>query len=106
MRIRVSKKPRCFSFSIRAFAFFLLHRQTGDFLKPAYIKGLRAKMEPLFDKKVRKTAPFQFGTADGIRTHDLWLRRPTLYPAELQPHIFVLKALLLYSIPLGISRKI
>ena len=23
------------------------------------------------------------GGRDGIRTHDLWLRRPTLYPAEL-----------------------
>ena len=28
-----------------------------------------------------------FGTPDGIRTHDLWLRRPTLYPAELLAHI-------------------
>ena len=30
----------------------------------------------------------------GIRTRDLWLRRPTLYPAELQPH---LRKGLLYS---------
>ena len=28
-----------------------------------------------------------FGTPDGIRTHDLWLRRPTLYPAELPAHM-------------------
>ena len=25
----------------------------------------------------------------GIRTHDLWLRRPTLYPAELRARIHV-----------------
>ena len=28
------------------------------------------------------------GRRDAIRTHDLWLRRPTLYPAEL-PALFV-----------------
>ena len=28
-----------------------------------------------------------FGTADGIRTHDLQSRSLALYPAELQPHI-------------------
>ena len=27
-----------------------------------------------------------YGGRDGIRTHDLWLRRPTLYPAELPAH--------------------
>jgi hypothetical protein len=27
-----------------------------------------------------------FGAPGGSRTHDLWLRRPTLYPAELQAH--------------------
>ncbi len=31
--------------------------------------------------------PGQFnGALGGIRTHDLWLRRPTLYPAELRAH--------------------
>ena len=39
-----------------------------------------------------KTEDFQkkilgFGTADGIRTHDLQSRSLALYPAELQPHI-------------------
>ena len=29
----------------------------------------------------------QNGAPGGIRTHDLWLRRPTLYPAELQAPI-------------------
>ena len=27
-----------------------------------------------------------YGAPGGSRTHDLWLRRPTLYPAELQAH--------------------
>jgi hypothetical protein len=27
-----------------------------------------------------------YGAPGGIRTHDLWLRRPTLYPAELRAH--------------------
>jgi hypothetical protein len=26
------------------------------------------------------------GGLGGSRTHDLWLRKPTLYPAELQAH--------------------
>ena len=26
------------------------------------------------------------GTPDRIRTYDLWLRKPTLYPAELRVH--------------------
>ena len=30
-----------------------------------------------------------FGTADGIRTHDLQSRSLALYPAELQPHIYM-----------------
>ena len=28
----------------------------------------------------------EFGAPGEIRTHDLWLRRPTLYPTELQAH--------------------
>ena len=28
--------------------------------------------------------PERNGERSGIRTHDLWLRRPTLYPAELR----------------------
>jgi hypothetical protein len=31
----------------------------------------------------------QNGTPDRIRTYDLWLRKPTLYPAELRVHIDV-----------------
>ena len=27
------------------------------------------------------------GAPGGSRTHDLWLRRPTLYPAELRAHV-------------------
>ena len=30
-----------------------------------------------------------FGTAEGIRTPDLWVRSQTLYPTELQPHFEV-----------------
>ena len=29
------------------------------------------------------------GTLGAIRTHDLWLRKPTLYPAELRVQIIV-----------------
>ena len=36
---------------------------------------------------------FENGTADGIRTHDLQSRSLALYPAELQPHLHVAKAL-------------
>lgn len=28
------------------------------------------------------------GAAGGIRTSGLWSRSPTLYPAELRPHIY------------------
>jgi hypothetical protein len=28
-----------------------------------------------------------YGAPGGSRTHDLWLRRPTLYPAELRAHL-------------------
>ena len=34
-----------------------------------------------------------FGTADGIRTHDLQSRSLALYPAELQPHILFAQTL-------------
>ena len=45
----------------------------------------RAKKPP---QKRRTVFGFaSFGTPDGIRTHDLWLRRPTLYPAELLARI-------------------
>ena len=27
-----------------------------------------------------------YGTPEGIRTPDLWYRKPTLYPAELRVH--------------------
>ena len=27
------------------------------------------------------------GAPGGSRTHDLWLRKPTLYPAELRAHV-------------------
>ena len=29
---------------------------------------------------------YKFGTPGAIRTHDLWYRKPTLYPAELRVH--------------------
>ena len=31
-----------------------------------------------------------FGTPGAIRTHGLWSRSPTLYPAELRAHISVI----------------
>ncbi len=38
------------------------------------------------------------GTPDRIRTCDLWLRKPTLYPAKLRVHIFLDYPNLLYKI--------
>ncbi len=40
------------------------------------------KKRTLFGSKLE----FFYGTADGIRTHDLQSRSLALYPAELQPH--------------------
>ncbi len=36
---------------------------------------------------IRSEYKNNFGTADGIRTHDLQSRSLALYPAELRPHI-------------------
>ena len=36
--------------------------------------------------KKASTGDFFYGVPEGIRTHDLWRRRPTLYPAELRVH--------------------
>jgi hypothetical protein len=33
------------------------------------------------------TRGFYFGVPDRIRTYDLRLRKPTLYPAELRVHV-------------------
>ncbi len=30
-----------------------------------------------------------YGTPDRIRTYDLWLRKPTLYPAELRVQVWI-----------------
>jgi hypothetical protein len=38
------------------------------------------------------------GTPDKIRTYDLWLRKPTLYPAELRVHTLSIIAITLYKI--------
>lgn len=35
------------------------------------------------------TLPELYGTPGKIRTYDLWLRKPTLYPAELRVHTAV-----------------
>ena len=39
-----------------------------------------------FKKKSTAILTVSSGERSGIRTHDLWLRRPTLYPAELPAH--------------------
>ncbi len=41
----------------------------------------------LTKKKVPQMRDFFLGTPGKIRTYDLWLRKPTLYPAELQVHV-------------------
>ncbi len=43
----------------------------------------------LTEKKLPKWKLFimlMLGTPEGIRTPDLWYRKPTLYPAELRVH--------------------
>ena len=35
------------------------------------------------------------GTPGRIRTYDLWLRKPTLYPAELRVHVAAVEKLML-----------
>ena len=37
-------------------------------------------------EKTASKGSFFYGTLGAIRTHDLWLRKPTLYPAELRVH--------------------
>ena len=47
----------------------------------------RAPRTPsLYQKEAPHKGVLLFGTPDGIRTHDLRLRRATLYPAELPAH--------------------
>ncbi len=57
---------------------------------PRYVIHSRSRSSPSNQKQnpgIPKGAP-GFGTADGIRTHDLQSRSLALYPAELQPHIY------------------
>ena len=44
-------------------------------------------------EKTASKGSFFYGTLGAIRTHDLRLRKPTLYPAELRVHIINCKAL-------------
>jgi hypothetical protein len=39
-----------------------------------------------FDEDENRVEPWRIGALGGSRTHDLWLRRPTLYPTELRAH--------------------
>ena len=40
-----------------------------------------------------------YGMPDTIRTYDLWLRKPTLYPTELRAHMWTKKQQTLHFIP-------
>lgn len=51
----------------------------GDKLSVRRVTGASLALIPPLNTK---------NVPDGIRTHDLRLRRPTLYPAELQAHCF------------------
>ena len=56
----------------------------GEKLKESWVNFCPAQ------KKKRQTPiiwRFFSGTPGKIRTYDLWLRKPTLYPAELQVQI-------------------
>ncbi len=53
--------------------------------RPTYFVGSRMlRMQP--NKKPMTSMGSLFGVPDRIRTYDLWLRKPTLYPAELRVH--------------------
>ena len=48
----------------------------------------------LLTERKRKTAKIDdfncnYGTPDTIRTYDLWLRKPTLYPTELRVQMWI-----------------
>ena len=57
------------------------------------IQGLQAKNDPTQSEQLTTVCSdwvgvVQVGTAGGTRTPDLLVRSQTLYPAELQPHLF------------------
>ena len=45
------------------------------------------------------------GAAGRIRTHDLRLRRPSLYPAELLPHTYTWDLLISFGKILAVSER-
>ncbi len=49
--------------------------------------------------------PFVFGAPDRIRTCDLWLRRPTLYPSELRAQNYFVRWIASYREPAPLSRR-
>ena len=56
------------------------HRVCVSFLCLLRIAGFKKKEKP------SQEGLFFYGTPDAIRTHGLWSRSPTLYPAELRAH--------------------
>lgn len=56
----------------------------------AFTKCLSQKRHEMGTEKICGVMPEmasgQNGAPGGIRTHGLWLRKPTLYPTELQAH--------------------
>ncbi len=61
--------------------FYLVNQGTCGYLK--YLTEFTIKVKPLCNQQIKKGLN---GTPGAIRTRDLRLRRPMLYPAELQVH--------------------
>ena len=53
-------------------------------------KKHRSTMSPLYNSIVPNAQQYFIGTPGGIRTPDLRIRSPSLYPAELQAHILII----------------
>lgn len=56
-------------------------------------------------KNPTKKWGFYFGELGKIRTCDLWLRKPTLYPAELRVHINVFINVAIYEYVIFVTRR-
>ncbi len=56
-------------------------------------------------KNPTKKWGFYFGELGKIRTCDLWLRKPTLYPAELRVHNNVSTNVAIYEYVLFVTRR-
>ena len=67
-------------------------------------RDARRLQNSLSSKQKVELPPDLFGAPGGVRIPNLWFRRPTLYPIELQAHIFY-KTKILYAVAFSLSIK-